>query len=158
MSAVEVVNDLIELERLAEDERDSARRLALIGVHDHVAEREGGAKVSDTTRVLNLSPPTIRAWIDAGVLELVPGRKPMQVTLTSLATAKRALDEVRAHATDQHLLADVLRVLRDRAVSDGDDVRSGREDLHEGRRTTLTPDLLDELVPPAKRAKRSKSS
>ena len=158
MSALEVVHDLIELERLAEHEHDEARRLALLGVHDHVAEREGGTKVSDATRVLNLSPPTIRAWIAAGVLELVPDRKPAQVTLTSLVTAKRALDEVRAHATDQHLLADVLRVLRDRAALDGDDVRTGLEDLRTGQRTRVTPDLLDELVPVAKRARRSTSN
>ena len=158
MSTMDVVNDLIELERLAELEGDADRRLALLGVHDHVAERAQGAKVSDATRVLNVSPPTIRAWIDAGLLEAVPGRSPAQVTLTSLAAAKRALDEVRAHSSDRHLLAEVLRVLRDRAALAGDDVTAGLEDLHAGRRTTLTAAKLEELVPSPKRARRSKSN
>lgn len=158
MSTIEVVNDLIELERLAELEPDDERRLALLGVHDHVAERARGAKVSDAARVLNLSPPTVRAWIDAGVLDAIPDQTPAHVTLTSLATAKRALDDVRAHSSDRQLLADVLRVLRDRAVLAGDDVAAGLADLHSGRRTTLTSATLDQLVPPTKRARRSTSN
>lgn len=158
MSAIEVINDLIELERLAEFERDDGRRLALIGVHDHVAERAHGAKVSEAAGVLNLSPPTIRAWIDAGILESVPDRRPTHVTLTSLALAKRALDEVRSHSGDQHLLGEVFRVLRDRAVTEGEDLTAGLEDLRKGRRTTLTASKLDELVPATKRARRSKSN
>lgn len=158
MSTIDVVNDLIELERLAELEGDDERRLALLGVHDHVAERARGAKVSDATRVLNVSPPTIRAWIDAGLLEAVPGRSPAQVTLTSLATVKRALDEVRANSSDRHLLADVLRVLRDRGALTGHDVTAGIDDLNAGHRRTLTPARLEEMVPSTKRARRSTSS
>ena len=158
MSTVDVVNDLIELERLAELEDDDDRRLALLGVHDHVAKRARGAKVSEASGVLNVSPPTIRAWIDAGLLEPVPERSPAQVTLTSLAAAKRALDEVRAHSSDRHLLADALRVLRDRAALAGDDLSAGLADLHAGRRTTLTPPKLEQMVPSRKRARRSTSN
>jgi hypothetical protein len=158
MSAIEVVNDLIDLEQLAEHEGDNERRLVLLGVHDHVADRAQGAKISEASRVLELSAPTIRAWIEAGVLEVVPDRTPVRVTFGSLAAAKRALGEVRAHPADRYLVVDVLRLLRDRAVLRGDDVTSGLADLHQGRRTVLTPGKLNRLIPKRERGQRSKSS
>ena len=60
--------------------------------------------------------------------------------------------------SDRHLLTDVLRVLRDRAALTGDDVFAGLEDLRAGRRTTLTADKLDQLVPSTKRGRRSTSN
>ncbi len=46
MSAVEVVDDLIALAQLAEQEKDAARRGRLTVVHDNLAARDKGAKVS----------------------------------------------------------------------------------------------------------------
>lgn len=141
MSTAEVVSDLIELERLAEDESDSDRRKALVGIHDNLAARSGGAKVADVARLLNVSPPTVRAWIDAGVLDEISDKTPRRVTFESLAAVKRALDEVRAHADDRQLLVHVMRTLRDRAALEGSE--EGFEDYRAGRVTRLTPDLLD---------------
>lgn len=143
MSTAEVVTDLIELERLAEDESDAKRRKALVGIHDNLAARSGGAKVADVARLLDLSPPTVRAWIDVGVLDEVPDKTPRRVTFESLAAVKRALDAVRAHAEDRPLLLHVMRILRDRAALEGSD--EGFEDYGAGRVTRLTPDLLDEV-------------
>lgn len=143
MSTAEVVSDLIELERLAEDESDSERRKTLVGIHDNLAARSGGAKVADVARLLNISPPTIRAWIDAGVLEEIPDKTPRRVTFESLAAVKRALDEIRAHGDDRPLLMHVMRILRDRAALEGSD--AGFEDYRAGRFTRVTPELLDEL-------------
>lgn len=143
MSTAEVVSDLIELERLAEDESDSERRKALVAIHDNLAARSGGAKIADVARLLNVSPPTVRAWIDAGALDEIPDKTPRRVTFESLAGVKRALDEVRAHADDRQLLVHVMRVLRDRAALEGSE--EGFEDYRAGRVTRLTPDLLDEI-------------
>lgn len=136
-------SDLIELERLAEDESDSERRKVLVGIHDNLAARSGGAKVADVARLLDVSPPTVRAWIAAGVLDDIPDKTPRQVTFESLAAVKRALDEVRAHADDRHLLMHVMRIVRDRAALEGSE--EGFEDYQAGRVTRLTPDLLDEI-------------
>ncbi|MDQ1365511.1 MAG: hypothetical protein QOE57_1553, partial [Acidimicrobiaceae bacterium] len=68
MSEVEVVRDLIELECLAEDEDDEERRQRLIEVAERVAARDGGVKASEAAAILGVSVPTVRAWIDAGVL------------------------------------------------------------------------------------------
>jgi hypothetical protein len=157
MSATEAIDDLIELKRLAEQERDAARRRRLLGIHDRVASRTEGVKISEAARVLGLSAPTVRAWLDANVLIAVPGRSPVRVTAASLAAAKRAVDEVRSHRDDRHLLADVARLLRDHAAL-GSDAHAGIEDMRAGRVTRLDRARLDELLPPAKEAKRSSSS
>jgi len=143
MSTAEVVSDLIELERLAEVESDSERRKSLVAIHDNLAARSGGAKVADVARLLDVSPPTVRAWIDAGVLDEIADKTPRRVTFESLAGVKRALDEIRAQGDDRQLLVHVMRILRDRAALEGAD--AGFEDYRFGRHTRVTPELLDEL-------------
>jgi hypothetical protein len=157
MSATHAIDDLIELQQLAEQERDAARRRRLLGVHDRMASRTEGIRVSEAALILRLSAPTVRAWLDANVLIAVPGRTPARVTAASLAAAKRAVDEIRSHRDDRHLLADVARRLRDRAAL-GSDAEAGIEDMRAGRVTRLDRTRLDELLPPAKKAKRSSST
>lgn len=157
MSAVEVVDDLIALAQLAEQEKDEARRGRLTVVHDHLAARDKGAKVSEVAVILGVSAPTVRAWIEGGVLGSIPGR-PIRVDVVSLAAAKRAVDEIRAHSDDRHLLAEVARLLRDRAALAGADVEAGIEDLRSGRTSRFDRAQLDELLPPPARSKRSSST
>ena len=145
MSVAEVLQDLLELDGLAHEEHDPQRRRSLDAVRTHVARRERGAKVAEAAEVLGISQPTVRAWITSGVLSAVSGSKPVRVDLLALADVKRALDLIRDHVDDRHLLAHVMRVLRDRAVLESDDVRRGLEDLAAGRVVPLTDDLLDEL-------------
>jgi len=116
VSVVEVVDDLITLQALTEREADAASRKMLASLQRRVAERDRGAKVSEAAAILGLSAPTVRSWITAGVLP-VTGTAPVRVDLLALADAKRAVDSLRRHADDAHLLADVLRLLRDRAVA-----------------------------------------
>jgi hypothetical protein len=107
---------------------------------------------------LGVSAPTVRSWIAAGILASLPGR-PVRVEVSSLAAAKRAVDLIRQHKDDRHLLADVARILRDRAVLAGADVAAGIEDLRSGRVTRLDRAELDALLPPpSKRSKRSSST
>ena len=155
MSEVEIVHDLIELEHLAEDERDEERRRRLVEVAERVAARDGGVKVSDAAKILDVSAPTLRAWIDAGVLTTVAGRSPLRVAVSSLAATKRAVDAIRQGKDDRHLLVDVLRMLRDRAVISGQDSCEGIDDVGAGRLTNLDGAVLDELLP-ARRPKPSK--
>jgi excisionase family DNA binding protein len=157
MSASDAINDLIELKQLAEQERDAARRHRLLGVHERMASRTEGVRVSQAAEVLGVSTPTVRSWLDANVLIAVQGKRPMRVTAASLAAAKRAVDEIRSHRDDRHLLADVARLLRDRAAL-GSDARAGIEDMRAGRVTRLDRARLNELLPPAKEAKRSSST
>lgn len=146
MPVVEVVDDLITLQALAEREADSASREMLASLQRRVAERDRGAKVSDAAAILGLSTPTVRSWIDAGVLP-VTGTAPVRVDLLALADAKRAVDSLRRHADDAHLLADVLRLVRDRAVAAPADLAEGIADARAGRVTRLDSAGLDRLLP-----------
>ena len=157
VSAVDLVEDLIELEELAELEPDAGRRRRLLTLATRVADRDGGIKVSEAAQILGISAPTVRAWIEAGLLAAVPDQTPLRIGLSSLAAAKRAVDAVREIKDEPHLLADVYRLLRDRAVLARPDVHRGVEDLQAGRTTELTPELLDDLLPPPKRRKPSRS-
>jgi excisionase family DNA binding protein len=156
MSVAEVLEDLLELEELANEEQDPERRRSLEVVRSHVAHRARGAKVSEAADLLRISQPTVRTWIESGALSAVPGSKPVRVDLLALADVKRALDLIRDHVEDRQLLIHVMRVLRDRAALAGEHVREGFDDLAAGRVVPLTDDLLDELRS-TKRKVRSRS-
>ena len=146
MSLAEVLDDLLELQMLAQEEDDPKRRRVLDEVRAHVARREPGAKVSEAAAVLGISQPTVRTWIGSGVLTPVGGAKPVRVGALALAETKRALDLIREHAEDGQLLVHVMEVLRDRAALQGEGAREGFDDLAAGRVVPLSDDLLDEIA------------
>ncbi len=143
MSVAEVVGDLLELQDLANAEEDPDRRRSLSDVVTHVARRERGAKVSEAAEVLGISQPTVRAWIDAGILTAIPDTKPVRIDVLVLAETKRALDLIRDHIDDRQLLVHVSRVLRDRAALEGSE--EAFADLRAGRTVPLGEDLIAEI-------------
>lgn len=151
VAAIDLVSDLVELERLAAAEEDEDRRRRLLKLRDRLAARGDGAKVSEAASVLGLSVPTVRAWVGAGVLGAVPGRQPARVTYDSLALAKHALDELRRHQDDRQLLIAVMRRLRDRAVLDDPLLDQALDDVAAGRLTPVRVEDLDELIPGSRR-------
>ncbi|HXH56170.1 helix-turn-helix domain-containing protein [Iamia sp.] len=155
VTVVDVVEDLNALQELAEHEADPERRRTLDAVRSRLGDRDRGAKVAEAAELLGITPPTVRAWITSGVLVAVPDARPTRVDTLCLADVKRALDLIREHSDDRHLLADVHRVLRDRAALDG--AEEGFADLRARRLVPLTDDLLAELSALPKGAKRSRS-
>lgn len=155
MSLAEVVDDLLALEELAAKERDPARRRSLELVRGHLADRDTGAKVSEAAHVLGLSQPTVRAWIESGLLTTVADAKPVRVEVVALAETKRALDLIRQHADDRQLLVQVMRILRDRAALEGSE--QGFADLRAGRVVPLGDDLRAEIAEVRRREKKPRS-
>lgn len=158
MSIIDVVDDLITLRALAAHEDDPERRRSLDNVHRRVAARERGVKVSEAAAVLSLSQPTVRAWIEAGVLAPVRGASPVRIEVLSLVDVKHALDLVRQHTEDRNLLAQVMRVLRDRADLGSAALDEGIADLTAGRTVPLTDDLIAELASDPEDERSSKSA
>lgn len=157
MSVIEVVDDLLTLEDLAKQDDDPTRRRSLDDVRDHVARRDRGAKVSEAAEVLAISQPTVRAWLDAGILVALADSKPLRIEVLSLAGIKRALDLIRQHSEDRQLLVHVMRVLRDREALAGSD--EGFADLRAGRVVPIADDLRSEIDELRRREKpRSKSN
>lgn len=157
MSLAGVVDDLIALQHLAEQEEDTARRRSLDSVRKHLAERDRGAKITEAAKVLGVSAPTVRAWIAVGVLHALADSQPVRVDVASLADAKQVVDELRRHSSDRYMLADLLRILRDRASLSNEDARAGTADLNTGRVRRLDRRGLDALMP-AKGPQRSTSA
>lgn len=155
MSLAEVLDDLLTLEDLASREEDPERRRSLDDVRSHVARRDQGAKVSEAAEVLGLSQPTVRAWIDSGLLSTVSGAKPVRVEVLALAETKRALDLIREHADERQLLVQVMRILRDRAALEGSD--EGFADLRARRVVPLGDDLRSEIAELRRRGKKPRS-
>src|SRR2546421_7713216 len=154
VAAIDLVSDLVELERPAAAEEDEDRRRRLLKLRDRLAARADGAKVSEAASVLGLSVPTIRSWVAAGVLEAVPGRQPARVTYDSLALAKHALDELRRHQDDRPLLIAVMRRLRDRDLLDDPLLDPALDDVAAGRLTPVRVEDLDELIPGSRKRRR----
>jgi excisionase family DNA binding protein len=155
MSLAEVVDDLLELEDLGRHVDDRERR-RLDQVRRHLAKRERGAKVSEAALVLGVSQPTVRAWIDAGILPSIAKTKPVRVDLLALADLKRAVDLVRANLDDRQLLVHVMRLLRDRAALEG--ATAGFEDYRAGRTVPLGEDLKAEIAELRKQGARRRST
>jgi len=82
----------------------------------------------------------------------VRGASPVRIEILSLAAVKHALDLVRQHAEDRNLLAQVMRLLRDRA-----DLTAALDEGIAGRTVPLTDDLIAELAsdPEDERSSRS---
>ncbi len=144
MSVAEVVADLLTLDDLVTAETDADRRRSLRAIRERIASRADGAKVSEAATLLGVSQPTVRSWIDAGLLPTLAGSKPVRVDVGALAATVRALDLVRPHAHDRRLLVHVMRLLRDRAVLDGSE--EGSAEVRAGRVVPLSGDLRAEMA------------
>lgn len=88
----------------------SRRLIAIIERADQAGQ---GVPVSVTARVLNVTEPTARAWIERGALHVVPGSRPLAVTPRSLGKALAAVMQIREVGQDERLLRRVLDHLED---------------------------------------------
>ena len=100
--------------------------------------------MSEAAALLGISQPTVRAWIDTGVLPAVSGAKPVRIDVLALAATKRALDLIRDYVDDRPLLVHVMRILRDRAALEGSE--AGFADVRAGRTVPLGENLRAELA------------
>ncbi len=84
-------------------------------LHD-TARLRRGVPVSVAAGELGTTTPTVRAWINRGVLELVPGVSPKQVSVRSLGFALAAVAMIRSVGANQRLLTRIVEVLDDLQV------------------------------------------
>lgn len=78
------------------------------------AEQVGeGVPVSVAARVLDITEPTVRTWLERGVLDAVPDAKPVSITPRSLGEALAASSTIRRIGQDERLLRRLLDALED---------------------------------------------
>lgn len=73
-----------------------------------------GIPVSTAAVMLNVTPRTVRKWIDGGILELLPDVTPKKITVLSLGSALAAVHRIRDAGQDRNLFKLVLEELDDR--------------------------------------------
>jgi hypothetical protein len=91
-----------------------------------------GLPVSEAAKYLDVSEPTIRLWLDRGVLRKVPGFKPLLLERSSLRAAHRAVNDLRARGQDSDWLRALVDLLHDRIERNSADVRRGLEEMERG--------------------------
>jgi len=91
-----------------------------------------GLPVSEAAEYLDVSEPTIRLWLDRGVLRKVPGFKPLLLERSSLRAAHRAVNELRARGQDSDWLRALVDLLHDRIERNSAAVRRGLEEMERG--------------------------
>lgn len=147
MSVADVVEDLNALGRLAEDDADDARRRALDALRRRLADRDRGAKISEAAEILGVSAPTVRSWVEAGILEEVAdGGSPKRVELLGLADVKRLVDMLREQGQNRDLLAAVYRRLRDDAAVASPGLEESLADSRSNKTVPIGDDLREEIA------------
>jgi len=90
---------------LADHDVPRAVRKRLMAIIDRADQTAQGAPVSAAARVLEVTEPTARAWIERGALKVVAGSRPVAVTPRSLGEALAAATTIRRVGQDERLLS-----------------------------------------------------
>jgi hypothetical protein len=90
-------------------------------------------------KLLDLSLPTIRAWIERGLLDEVDGSSPRRITLGSVLEVRPLVRELRALGRDRNLLEAVLARLDDERVLADRKLRRSLDEMSRGELVDITP-------------------
>lgn len=94
--------------------------------------RGTGLSVEATAHYLSVSAPTVRTWVQRGVLERKPNSKPLQIDRDSARRVHRGLVELRARGHDREWLATLVDYLHDASDRRSESVRKGLDELARG--------------------------
>lgn len=72
-----------------------------------------GVPISVAAELLDVSQPTVRAWIKRGALDVVTNAQPTQVTTRSLGEALAAVSTIRSFEGKERVLSRTLEYLED---------------------------------------------
>jgi hypothetical protein len=75
-----------------------------------------GVPVDTAALMLDVSQPTVRSWVERGILTSVPGQRPVRVTADSLGDTLAAVTALRRADSAGPLAGRVLAVLHDRHI------------------------------------------
>jgi excisionase family DNA binding protein len=130
------------LSELAEPRGAKRSRAEMLRAVDDIAEavqrleaevaRGTGLSVEAAAQYLDVSAPTVRAWVQRGVLERKPASKPVQIDRGSARRVHRALGELRARGQDRDWLAALVDHLHDVSDRRSESVRRGLDELARG--------------------------
>ena len=138
--AVADVEDLDAV--LADASVDSRLRKRLTQIRERRLAEVPGVPVSVAAGMLGLSAQTVRAWLDAGVLDAVPGSRPVKISTGRLAEAVSLVERLRRAGRDRDLLTAVVDRFEDESVASQPRVRRSLTALRDGRLQALSAEEL----------------
>ncbi len=110
--AVDVADAVLALGAAQVPAPVSRRLAAIIERADQTGQ---GVPVSVAARVLDVTEPTARSWIERGALRVVAGSRPLAVTPRSLGETLAAAAQIR-QVGQERLLRRILDVLEDQGT------------------------------------------
>jgi hypothetical protein len=140
-TAERIARDVDELDELESSlGRNEDARLKVVRLRRRRLDEAPSVRLSVAGKLLGLSLPTIRTWIDRALLEEVRDTSPRRVTLRSVLEVRPLVRELRALGRDRNLLEAVLaRVEDERTLSDRK-LRRSLDEMRGGELIDITPD------------------
>lgn len=92
-----------------------------------------GLPVAETAEYLGVSEPTVRAWLDRGVLVRLDGSKPVLVGRDSVRRVGRLLQELRERGQDRDWTQALVDLLQGTAEMQRLEIKQGLDELKRGR-------------------------
>lgn len=131
------IDDLDELESSLGRNKDA--RLKVVRLRRRRLAEAPSVRLSVASKLLGLSVPTIRAWIDRGLLEEIGDSSPRRVTLQSVLEVRPLVRELRALGRDRNLLEAVLARVEDERVLSNRKLRRSLDEMRSGNLIDITP-------------------
>jgi len=132
--AEHAVADVEDLDAaLADDSVDPGLRRRLGDIRNRRLTEVPGISVATAARVLGLSAQSVRAWVEAGVLDTMPGSQPLKVTTSRLAEVASLVQRLRRAGRDRDLLGAVVDRSEDERVMAHPRICRSLEQLHRGQ-------------------------
>jgi hypothetical protein len=138
--AVADVEDLDAV--LADTSVEPRARKRLTQVRDRRLAEVPGVPISVAAGMLGLSPQSVRAWINAGVLDAVADTRPVKVSTGRLAKVVSLVERLRRAGKDRDLLNAVIDRLEDERLLAQPRVRRSLDQLRRGQVEALSAEEL----------------
>jgi hypothetical protein len=105
----------------ADSTSESLKRLtATVAALQKTLDLPVGLRVEQAARLLRVSKPTAKKWVDEGLLKKVPDRAPIEITQESVLTVRRILGYVRQNFPARLWTAQLAAFLHDRDIQQED--------------------------------------
>jgi len=139
-TAERIARDIDELDELESAlTRNKDARLKVVRLRRRRLDEAPSVRLSTAGKLLGLSLPTIRVWIERGLLDEVDGSSPRRVTLESVLEVRPLVRELRALGRDRNLLEAVLARLDDEQTLADAKLRRSLDEMRRGELTDITP-------------------
>lgn len=126
--------DLIT-ERLGQQDHEARKRATRL----RKRRLDQGIRVSVAADLLEVSVPTVKAWIEAGILKAAGDDRPQRVRLGSVLRTRALIRDLRGLGRRAKLMPAVLAALEDEQTLESNELKTSLEQMRQGKLVRLSP-------------------